>query len=501
MVKISCILAIDVGTSSVKLAAVNEAGAIVQTAAVEYPVDSPQTGWFEQSAEYWTAAIIKGMAAFRNDPVRAISVTGQMHGLVAVREGGKVLHPAILWSDRRCDAEVAAMLEKFSLQQWMEMTGNRPNVSFTLAKLMWFKRHKPDLYEQASCFLLPKDYIRYWLTAEMATDPSDASATLMFDLAEKRWSSTVLEAFDLDQGKLPPILSSAALAGKLKEETAQPLGLEAGIPVYCGAGDAECQAIGNGVVHPGSWLCSIGSGGQIFTPLEEPLIDLQGKLHTLCHGVAGRWHIMGATLSAGASLSWLAKHIYGMESRQDESSLIAEAAHSPAGAGGLLFTPYLFGERTPYMDSNARGTFIGLDYNHTRADMTRAVIEGVLFSLKQSKEAIVDLGLKQPDSLIITGGPAEDALWRQIAADIFGIPVHTFTSRSGAAYGAAILAAVGLGWFAHAEDAAQAWLTQADLVYPLKENIHLYQRMYKLYTGIYPALNEIFAAANEIRNG
>lgn len=486
------VLGVDLGTSSLKVVAVDPSGEVLATRAVEYAIHTPRPGYAEQDPQDWIQALQEAVTAVRGAEIEAIALTGQMHTLVAVDHATRPLGPAVLWSDRRCEAEVAELEAWRAIPNWVTMTGNRPNVSFTLAKVLWLRRHSPLLYESVHRFLLPKDYLRWWMTGEQATDETDASATLMFDIRTRSWSEEVLHGFDLNPALLPPVLPSSGLAGRLHGRAAVVLGLRPGIPVYAGAGDAECQALGNGVVRPGRWLCTIGTSGQIFTPVRQPVTDPNGRIHTLCHAVPGLWHVMGATLSAGLCLQWLVHHVLRLQGDDTYERALAGVAASPPGARALLFLPYLTGERTPHMDPHAKGAFVGLQLHHTKEDLVRAVMEGVLFSLRDAANVIQQAGIPAPTDILMTGGAAGNPLWRQMAADVFGVPVSESVSRYGAAFGAAILAAAGMGWFRSVEEAVDAWVKSGEPVEPHPDVGAAYDELFALFRHVYPSLRATF---------
>ncbi|WP_027417965.1 xylulokinase [Aneurinibacillus terranovensis] len=497
------LLGIDLGTSSIKIILADRSGSVLCSTTKEYKLVTPNAGWAEQDPADWIQALHDGMnelfTCFPNEAgrVQGIGITGQMHGLVPVGLDGNPVCNAVLWADRRCEEEVRELESKIPLEKWMDTTGSRPNVSFTLPKILWMRRNQPDLFDRTAFFMLPKDFLRYYLTGIRATDETDASATLMYDIVNREWSQNILTAFTLDAERLPSVLSSSSQAGVLTDGPAKALGLSSGIPVICGAGDAEAQAIGNGIVRPNSWLCTIGTGGQIFTPVAQANTDRQGRIHTLCHGVSGMWHVMGATLSAGMSLQWLSRHILHMEGDGAYNELVDLVAHSRPGANGLIFLPYLFGERTPHMDDKAKGAFIGFNFHHMRKDMVRSVIEGVLFSLRECIDIMQEIGLPFPLSICMTGGAAESIGWRQLAADIFGVPVTRCTSRGGSAYGAIILTAVGIGWFPTVEAAADSWVTAIDTVYPDDTAHEAYRELYEIFRDAYKNLQGTFAKLDD----
>lgn len=499
------ILGIDLGTSSMKSVLVNKEGVIVHSVSIEYDIVSSQSGWAEQDPEQWWVALKKAMAQMRSihphliSQLQGVGMTGQMHSLVVVGQAGIPLTNAILWSDQRCHQEVSELEDRYSIEKWVKLTGNRPHVSFTLPKLLWLKRYHRDLFKQIRCFLLPKDFLRYRLTGVLATDATDASATLMFDTFHRKWSEEIISTFDIPSHIFPPLIASELPAGRLTAAAAQELGLPAGIPVMCGVGDVEAQALGNGVFQEGRWLCTIGTGGQIFTPVKNEVMDRKGRIHTLCHA-SNVWHIMGATLAAGSSLQWFIRKILERDEQIIYRTLEDVRNLSVPGSRGLFFLPYLFGERTPHMDETAKGAFIGLHFQHTQKDMLRAILEGVLFSLRQSMEVIQDIGLPRPTSIRFTGGAAESKAWRQIAADIFGLPVSRSNSRAGAAYGAAILAAVGCHWFPSLKKALDRWIQIKDTVYPDPQVHFAYYPYFTAYKNSYDRLKETFEEVEQTQS-
>ncbi|PGY15129.1 xylulokinase [Bacillus sp. AFS031507] len=491
-------LGIDLGTSSLKVVVVNQSGEILNSATKSYGVHTPQDGWIEQNTTQWLTALSEALAEVEKlnsqilKEIRAISVTGQMHGIVPVDNNGNALHHAIIWSDRRNEEELAAFHSEFTNEEWVAVTGNRPNISFTLGKIMWFKKHYPDLYEKTNKFLLPKDFLRRKLTDTFETDYSDASATLLMDLHTLQWSKKIIKTFQIDETKLPEIKSSTALTGSITRKAARAFGLNEGTAVICGCGDAQAQAIGNGIINSKDWLCTIGTSGQLFVSTDEPAIVKNGTLHSFAHAASGKWVLMGATLSAGMSFKWLTESIFSNDI--EIKDLLDLASTASPGAKKLLFLPYLFGERSPYMDEKAKGTFIGFTNEHTKAEMARAVVEGVLFSLYQSFKIVEETVGHKCEHILLTGGAAQHDLWVTAAANIFNVPVVRNRNRGGGAYGAAMLAAVGNGDFNNLLEVSDCWgLHQYEKVYHPNQTLHEdYEKLFLVFAKAYDALKEVF---------
>jgi len=491
-------LGIDLGTSSLKVVVVNQWGVILNSATMSYDVHTPQDGWIEQNTAQWLNALRKALADLGRmnsqilKEISAISVTGQMHGIVPVDKDGNALHHAIIWSDRRNEEELATLKSELSNDEWVAITGNRPNISFTLGKIMWFQKQFPDLYEKTYKFLLPKDFLRMKLTDTFETDYSDASATLLMDLPTLQWSQKIIRTFQIDETKLPKIKSSTALIGSITRKGAGVFGLSEGIPVICGCGDAQAQALGNGIINSKDWLCTIGTSGQLFVSTDEPGIVSNGTLHSFAHAAPGKWVLMGATLSAGMSFKWLAESIFTKDI--EIKDLLDLASTANPGAKKLLFLPYLFGERSPYMDEKAKGTFIGFTNEHTKAEMARAVVEGVLYSLYQSFKIVENTIGHKCEHILLTGGAAQHDLWVTTAANIFNVPVVRNRNRGGGAYGAAMLAAVGNGDFNNLEEVSEGWgLHQYEKVYHPNQTLHEdYEKLFHVFATAYDSLKEIF---------
>jgi len=490
------LLGLDIGTTSAKAVLVDQAGEVLAVSASGYPLLTPRPGWTEQDpARWWDAAVasIRGalaQAGVRGGEVAAVGLTGQMHGLVPLDGGGQVLRPAILWNDQRTAQECVWITERVGAARVLELTGNPVLTGFTAPKIIWMRRHEPDLYARIRHILLPKDFARFRLTGELATDVADASGTSLFDVRRRAWSAEMLERLEIPPQWLPQAVESPQPTGTVASQAAEVTGLPAGTPVVGGAGDQAAQAVGTGIVQPGLVSATIGTSGVIFAPVDQPEVDALGRLHTFCHAVPTRWHVMGVMLSAGGSLRWL-RDIMGRTTREGfpdpYDGMGTEAAATPAGAEGLLFLPYLTGERTPHADPFARGAFVGLTVRHGRGHLIRAVMEGVAFGLRDALEILRDLGIPVTQ-VRASGGGARSALWRQILADVFATDVVTVTAAEGAAYGAALLAGVGAGVFASVEAACDAAIGIDDRTAPDSSRAGLYDMLYRVYRDLYPSL-------------
>lgn len=431
-------LGIDLGTSGVKVAAADAEGRLVAKATASYALDAPHPGWAEQDPERWwdaTADAVQRLAG-RIDAsgVQAIGLSGQMHTLVLLDASGRPTRPAISWADTRTEAQVRRIQERVPHETLVGVLGNPAATGFTAPSLMWIQEHDSRAYRSAAMVCLVKDYVRLRLTGAWATDPSDASATLLFDTFRRTWSDEVLDALELDAALLPPVRPSGAVAGELLPEVAAGLGLPPGTPVVTGAGDQAAAATGCGLVDPGPMLVTLGSGGQVFTPLAAPAADAELRVHLFCHATPDRWHLQGAVQNVGVALDWVRRTL-GLSWEE----LYGRAAEVPAGAEGVTFLPYLTGERTPYMDPRARAAWSGLALSHTPAHMARAAIEGAAYSVADAVEACIEAG-GEPDEIALTGGGAEHVLPRRILADVLGRPLRRAHVQDASALGAAVLA-------------------------------------------------------------
>jgi xylulokinase len=492
------LLGIDVGTGGSRALVVDERGRVVASATVEHaPFASPQTGWAEQDAhDWWRASAAAVRAVLASDAacgaeVGAVGLTGQMHGAVLLDKHDEVLRPSIIWCDQRTDVQCRALNERVGTHRLIELTCNPALTGFTLPKLLWVREHEPEVWQRVKCVLLPKDYVRLRLTGERVTDVADASGTLLFDVARRLWSEEMLAAVELDERILPRIAESPEVVGRVSFEGAEATGLRVGTPVVAGAGDQAAGAVGMGVVRPGAVSATIGTSGVVFAATDTPALDAGGRVHTFCHAVPGRWHVMGVTQGAGLSLRWFRDQFgAGSEDGRDPyERLCEEAATVPAGADGVLWAPYLMGERTPHLDPHARAALVGLTANHTRAHVVRAILEGVAFSLRETFEIFKEM-LVPVEVVRLGGGGARSDLWRQIQADVYGYSVERIETEEGAAYGAALLAGVGGGVWKSVDEACAASVRIRSRIEPSAEASLMSQR-YEAFRMLYPALRHL----------
>jgi xylulokinase len=451
------LIGLDVGTTGVKGVAIDADGRVVATASAEYPLSTPQPGWAEQDPEDWWRASQEVLAALPEGP---LGLSGQMHGLVTLDEAGRVLRPAILWNDQRTAAECAEIEERVGLARLIELTGNRALTGFTAPKLLWLRNNEPETFGRIAHVLLPKDYVRYRLTGERAIDAADASGTLLFDVGGRAWSTEVCDALELPLDWLPAARESTEVAS---------------------AGDQAAAALGVGVARPGRVSVVLGTSGVVFTALPSYAPDAEARVHVFCHALPETWHAMGVMLSAAGSAAWLRHALHA-----DFRLLDEEAAAWEPGAEGLLFAPYLAGERTPYPDPDARGAFVGLQLRHDRGALWRAMLEGVAFGLRDSLELLRELGA-EPTAGRVSGGGARSPLWLAIVASALGLPLELTESEEGSAYGAALLAGVRAGTFASAEEAVARCVRVRDTVEPVWD----YEDAYARYRRLYPTLRPL----------
>lgn len=486
-------IGIDLGTTSVKLVAVDGAGAVVHAVSREYPLHLPRPLWSEQEPEDWwreTTAGLRELTAALSGPVEAISFSGQMHGLVTLDAQDRSVRPAILWNDQRTIAECAYLNEEIGREQVSAWTGNMALTGFTAPKILWLRKNEPEHFARTVKFMLPKDYLAYRLTGVFATDVSDAAGTLYLDVKNRRWSPEMLKVLGIGTDQLPTVHESYAVIGTLRSELASELGLTPEVKVVIGGGDQAVAAVGGGVVAPGACSVSLGTSGVIFAATDSFHVDGRNSLHSFCHA-NGRYHLMGVTLAAAASLKWWVEEVNRSE---DYEGLLAEAAQTPV-SDSLFYLPYLMGERTPHNDPYCRGTFIGLNMTHSRGHMTRAVLEGVAFSLRDTFEIMKAMGLSF-EAVSISGGGSTSAFWCSIMADVLGASVHRLAANDGPAYGAAILAAVGAGRFPSVEAACDALIRIRSTEAPDPRRQAQYDEKYAKFSGIYPALQGLFKTLN-----
>jgi len=418
-----------------------------------------------------------------------------MHGAVMLDEGGRVVRPALIWCDVRTNPQCEELTKKIGAAQLIQATCNPALANFTLTKLMWVREHEPENWQRVRSIMLPKDYVRFRMTGDRAIDMADASGTLLLDVAHRRWSKLMLEAAAIDERMLPTLLESPDVCGKINGEGAKVLGLKQGTPVVAGAGDQAAGAVGMGIVAPGTVSATIGTSGVVFAATDRPALEPGGRLHTFCHAIPGRWHVMGVTQSAGLSLRWF-RDQFGAgadDGRDPYDRLSDEAAKIPAGCQGLLWTPYLMGERTPHLDPNARAALVGLTASHTRAHVIRAILEGVAFSLRDTFTLFDEMKVSV-DRIRLGGGGARSPLWRQIQADVYGREVEIVEAEEGAAYGAAILAGVGAGMWKSVDEACAAVVRVAKTVKTQPDAVDVMKTGYAAYRRVYPATKSIFTS-------
>lgn len=500
------VIGVDLGTSGTKTVLFDEMGRVIASHTVEYPMYQPKNGYAEQDPADWREAAFATIRAVMDksgvspDAVKGIGLSGQMHGLVMLDKDCRVIRPAIIWCDQRTAAECAEITEKVGADRLIEITANPALTGFTASKILWVRNHEPENFEKCRHILLPKDYVRFCLTGEFATEVSDASGMQLLDIPGRQWSDEVLEKLDIDKSLLARVYESPEITGTLTAEAAEKTGLSRNIVVVGGAGDNAAAAVGTGVVADGRAFTTIGTSGVVFAHTSDITVDKGGRVHTFCCAVPGCWHIMGVTQGAGLSLKWFRDNFCGAEKETaaamgvDPYYLMDKAAlRSPIGANKLLYLPYLMGERTPHLDPDARGVFFGLSAMHQKRDMLRAVMEGVVYSLRDCVEVFREMGVSVSD-MMACGGGGSSPVWRQMLADLYGCPVKTVDSKEGPALGAAILAAVGTGMYGSVQEACAAILRTANVQEPIAENMPEYEKYYGLYRRIYPALREEFAA-------
>jgi xylulokinase len=493
-------LGIDVSTTGSKALLVDAAGAIVSSATTPHTLSTPRPLWSEQDPrEWWRAVAMSIRAALESAgatgaDVAAVGLTGQMHGLVLLDAAGTVLRPAILWNDQRTAEQCDEIRARVGRERLIRVTGNDALTGFTAPKILWVREHEPEVYARAEHILLPKDFARYCLTGDYAMDKADGSGTLLFDLAARDWSDEVLAALEISRAWLPPTFEGPEVTGRISQEAAEITGLAAGTLVMAGGGDQSAQAVGVGAVEPGTVAVTLGTSGVVFAPTEAPLLEPEGRLHAFCHALPNRWHLMGVMLSAAGSLQW-----YRDTLAPDVSfdTLVAEAAEAPAGSEGLLFLPYLTGERTPYPDPLARGSWIGLTVRHKRAHLTRSVLEGVAFGLRDNFALLHQVGLRDVRRVLVSGGGARSSLWLQILATVLGVDLICDAPTEGAAYGAALLAGLGAGAWQELPS-VDAMGAAAVRIQPDPALAPLYEQLYAQYRAAYPALRKSFVALSEI---
>lgn len=497
------LIGIDLGTSSVRAAVMDESGRILGLGQEEYPIETPRPGWAEQAPEAWWRATclacrqaVSGSGCTADD-IAAISFSGQMHGTVLVDGAGRAKDKAIIWADGRSDAVAHRLNRELGEERLASLAGNRVAAGFMAATLAWLRENAPQELEKVRWALLPKDYLRLRFGGDPAGEPSDASATLLFDIVRGEWSAELARAAGMDLSLMPPLARSSEVVGRLSAAAAAELGLRSGIRLVAGAGDQAAQAVGNGVLDSSVASCTVGTGGQVLQPLDAPHTDPELRVHCFRHAVPDTWFLMAATLSAGLSLRWW-RDTLGIEVDGAYEALDEEARQVGVGAGGLVFLPYLLGERTPYMDSGARGAFVGLSLEHGRGHLTRAVMEGVALSLRQGLDIMASL-TRHPEALVASGGGAKSTLWRQIQAEVLGMPLRTVQGTERAVVGAAMLAGLGVGVYGSFEQAREACVRYGPTVFPDPGRSHLYDLLLDVFASLYPALRPAYGGLTQVR--
>ena len=505
------LIGIDVGTTGSKVLVIDEEGRVRGSYTAEYPLYTPKPGWSEQHPEDWWRATVKAVkeAVKRSgvDPssIEGISLTGQMHGLVILDKNYDIIRPAILWNDQRT-AKEAEYINKLFGEKIIEITGSMAHTGFTAPKILWVRNNEPSNFEKIHKFMLPKDYIGFKLTGDIVTDVNDASGTTLFDVKKRSWSYEIMSELKISSDIVPRAIESQEIRGELEPEVAKELGLKPHIPVGAGAGDQGAAGVGAGAIEEGIISVNIGTSGVVFTGSDEYRYDPLGRLHSFCHAVPAKWHLMGVMLAAGGSLRWFRDNLGHLErilgSLMDEDPynlLTREAERIPIGSEGLIFLPYLSGERTPHADPYARGVFFGISLKHGKGHMVRSILEGVAFGLMNSLELMMELGIK-PREVRILGGGSRSKLWRKIIADVFGVGVYTLEVDEGSSYGAAILASVGAGLYKSVKDAVDSVIKRKEFIEPDMELHERYKPYYEIYNRLYRDLRKEFRELAKIHS-
>jgi xylulokinase len=504
------LIGIDIGTSATKTVLFDEACTIIASSSQEYPLYQPQNGWAEQDPEDWYSAVLSTMkdvlqkSGVSGTEVKGIGLSGQMHGLVMLDEGNAVIRPSIIWCDQRTAAECAEITEKVGAERLIEITANPALTGFTASKILWVRNHEPENYAKCRHILLPKDYIRFKLTGEYATDVSDASGMQLLDIPKRCWSDEVLEKLAIDKSLLAKVYESPEVTGSITKEIADKTGLSTATIVVGGAGDNAAAAIGTGIVKDGRAFTTIGTSGVVFAHSSQVKIDPKGRVHTFCCAVPGCWHVMGVTQAAGLSLKWFRDNFCSdykeraVVKKVDPYDLMNEAVSKvPIGSNRLMYLPYLMGERTPHLNPECRGVFFGLSAMHTKEDLIRAVMEGVSYSLKDCNDILIEMGI-QVNEMMACGGGGKSPIWRQMLADMYGCEVKTVAAQEGPALGVAILAGVGAGLFASVEEACDRFVRTQEYCQPIPQNRAYYEKGQKLYQSIYQRLKEQYHELSQL---
>ena len=504
------LIGIDIGTTGTKALLIDRDGRIIARSTIEYPLSQPKLGWAEQDPGQWWGATINTIKRVifdsRVDPntIKGIGLSGQMHGAVFIDRDFNVLRPCILWCDQRTDAECKYITEKIGKKRLINLTCNPALTGFTAPKILWVRKHEPEVYNNTYKILLPKDYIRFKLTGEFATDVSDASGTLLFDVKNRHWSKEMLKGLDIDMDLMAKSLESYEITGRITEEVASETGLIKGTPVVGGAGDQAAGAVGNGIVSTGVISATIGTSGVVFAYSNQPKVDPLGRLHTFCHAVPGKWHLMGVMLSAGGSFRWFRDTLADSEvlSAREEGIdpyevLTHKGESATPGCQGLIFLPYLTGERTPHANPNARGVLFGLNLRHGKPDIIRSIMEGVVYGMRDSLEIIKELKVAV-NEIRVSGGGARSRLWRQIQADVYNKTITMINVDEGPAFGVALLAGVGTGIYKSVEEACKKTIKVAEKVKPTPDNVKTYEEIYRIYQRLYHSLKDRFDEVAEV---
>jgi xylulokinase len=493
---VSVLVGLDVGTGGARAVAVDGSGNVVAEASSEYPLHSPRPGWTEQDpADWWEGAREALGKVAAGEEVAGIGLTGQMHGSVFLDSSDEVIRPALLWNDQRTYRQCDVITRAVGEERLISIAGNPALTGFQAPKIIWLRDEEPQNFERVARVLLPKDYVRLRLTGEYATDASDAAGTLLLDVRARDWSREILDALEIPLPWMPDVYEGPENTGSLREDVAEELDMPPGIPVAAGGGDNAAAAVGTGIVGPGLVNSSVGTSGVLFAHASEFNPDPSGRLHAFCHAVPGAYHLMGVTLSAGGSLSWWRETLGG-----DYDELVGAASEVLPGSEGIVFLPYLSGERTPHLDPKARGAFFGLTARHGVAHMTRAVMEGVIFSLRDSLEIMRELGVPVED-VRATGGGARSSLWRQLQADVYGTPVRRTVADEGPAYGAALLAGVVSGTYADVDEATSVVRLREEVTEPDRERAKIYEEHYEVYRSLYPATSSAMSRLTDLAAG
>lgn len=485
-------LGLDVGTSGTKAVLIDSDGTLRASVSEGYPLHIPRPLWSEQEPDDWWQAAVSTIRTVVEEAdvepadIAAVGLTGQMHGLVLLDGAGQVIRRAILWNDQRTAAQCEAITDQVGRRELLRRLGNPVLPGFTAPKIAWVRDEEPEAFARARHVLLPKDFVRFKLTGEHACDVSDASGTALFNVSERSWDTDLLDELDIPRAWMPSVFESPEVSAVISSEGAVATGLVAGTPVVAGAGDQAAQAVGSGIVDEGTISVTLGTSGVVFAASDEYRVEPEGRLHAFCHAVPGKWHLMGVMLSAAGSFEWFASNLGNPDDPDNYENLTHEAATVPAGSEGLIFLPYLSGERTPHADPNARGVFFGLTLAHSKAHMTRSVLEGVSFGLTDSLTLMRNLGI-DADDLRVSGGGARSGLWLEILSSCFGTPVRAVNPGEGAAYGAALLAAVGGGAFHSVEEAGRSVSPEGDMIEPGPDSA-VYRDVYLRFRALYPTL-------------